>query len=133
MVGHPVQCGGGHDRVDGLVELELECVLAPHPGAIAEPLAREGDHVRGGVQGQHAAAGDEGQQRLGHPPGAAADVEHRRVRCDPLEAGEHVGGPLLLGSAGLVVSAGVPEGGHDAVRLLAGGTGARRVARLLQR
>ncbi|HMD56695.1 MAG TPA: hypothetical protein VKG82_04425 [Solirubrobacteraceae bacterium] len=78
------------DRVDGLVEVEVQRVLAPQLGAVAEPATRERDHVRRRVHGQYAATWNELQQRLRNSSGAAADVEHGCVLRDARQPCEHL-------------------------------------------
>ena len=119
VIGHPVQRGRREDRVHGLVQVEVQCVLAPHLGAVAEPVASERDHVRRGVKGQHSASWHERQQSLCHPPGAASDVEHRCVRRDALQPREHLRGPGLLRLARAVIGACVPGGARHGARLSA--------------
>ena len=53
-------------------------------------------HLRRSIHRQHAALRDERQQRLRDAPRAAADVEHRRVRCDALQPRENLRRPRLL-------------------------------------
>jgi len=117
VVGDPVQRRGREDRVYRLVQVQVQRVLAPHLRAVAEPPAREREHVRRGVQGQHTTSWHECQQRLGHAPGAAADVKHLGVLRDPLQSCEDLGGPGLLRLARASIRGRVPGSAHHSSRL----------------
>jgi hypothetical protein len=93
-----VQRRGREDHVHRLVEVEVEVepVLAPHLGAVAQPIAGERHHVRRRVDRQHAASRDKVEQRLGDAAGAAAHIEHRGIRSDPPEPGQDIRHPGLL-------------------------------------
>jgi hypothetical protein len=54
VVGDPVQRGRRDDGVHGLLERELEHVLAPHLRAIAEPPTCQRDHLVGLVDREDA-------------------------------------------------------------------------------
>ena len=120
VIGDPVHRRRRDDRVDRLVQLKVEHILAPHVCAVAEAPARECNHLRRRVHGQHASPWHECQQRLGDAPGAAADVHHCGVVRDPLEPCEDLRGPRLLRLARLVIRARVPGSAHHGVRLPAG-------------
>jgi hypothetical protein len=55
VVGDPVRRRRRDDRVDRLVQIEVEHVLAPHLRAVAESPARKRHHVRRGVHGEDTA------------------------------------------------------------------------------
>lgn len=96
MVGDPVQGRRRDDHIDWRVQVEVEDVLTPHLGAVAEPRSRECDHVCRRVDRQHAASRHERQQRLGHATRAAADIKQSGVARDAAEPGQHVRSPRLL-------------------------------------
>lgn len=64
VIGDPMKRRCREDRIDGLVELQVEHVLAPHLGAVAQPLARERHHVVRRVDGQHAPSRHDREERL---------------------------------------------------------------------
>ena len=103
-------------------EIEIEHVLAPHLGAIAETRARQRHHVGRGIQREHTAPRHERQQRLGDPPGPAADVQDACVRSDPaLDAREHLRPPCLLRLARRVSRFGRPTESASPHRATPGG------------
>ena len=67
------------------MEIEVEGVLMPHRRAISEPIASELHHVGRRIEGQHASARHEREQRLGDATGAAPDIEYGRVSGDVRE------------------------------------------------
>jgi hypothetical protein len=83
VVGHPVKRRRRDDRVNRLIEVEH--VLAPDLCAVAEPTTRKRHHVSRRVDRQHAAFRHACQQCLRDAPGAATDIQHRRVRRNAVE------------------------------------------------
>ena len=97
----------GEDRVDGLVQLELEQVLHADVGLLAESAPCRLHHRGRLVDGDHAAAGQPLTQRLGDPSGPAARVEHDLL-AGQLEPLEHLQPERLHGPGYAVVAGPVP-------------------------
>ena len=113
VVGHPVECGRGHDRVDLPVELSSSTSRQQTSARAPRRCAGQLHHLAGGVDGQHPPARDQPGEQLGDATGAASDVEHGGVGREPAEARQHVAGPLQLGLADAVVGGGVPGGARS--------------------
>ena len=131
VVGDPVEGGGREDRVDGLVEVELEQVADAQVRVRPEPLAGGVDHRGRLVDRDHAPARQALDQRLRDPPGAAAGVEHGLIAAQ-LQPLEHLEPERLHRSGDAVVAGSVPLAyWHTSVRyhvrVIAGADGARRV------
>ena len=63
VVGDPVERRGREDRVDGLVELELDQVGGEGVDGVAEALAGLGDHRLAAVDGDHVPGGTRSSER----------------------------------------------------------------------
>ncbi len=89
VIGDPVKRGGRQDRVDGLVQLQLQQIRSADVRVGAQPLAGGSDHRLGHVHRDHPSARQPLHQRLGDPARAAAGVEHRLVAGErqPVEHG----------------------------------------------
>jgi hypothetical protein len=92
LVAHTMQGCRRDDRVDRSIELEIQHVLTPDLGAIAEPRAPARPSPTC-VQCEHATPREEREERLRDAPGPAADIQHRRVRRDARDAGQYLGRP----------------------------------------
>ena len=82
VVGHPVEGRVGEHRVDllAVVQAQRGEVGPPHVDRLPrELLARAGDHVGRGVDGDDPPARQPLEQHAGDPARAAAGVEHRLV------------------------------------------------------
>ena len=112
VVGDPVERRGREDRVDRLVQLELEQVGGEHLDARAEPLARLRHHRRRPVDRDDLAARQALDQRGGHAAGAAAGVEHALVAAQ-LEPVEHLAPHRLHRRRDPLVGLGVPVARHQ--------------------
>ena len=107
VVGDPVEGGGREDRVDGLVQLQLEQVGDEHLDARAEPLPRLLDHRGRAVDGDDVAA----RQPL-HSAAVTRPVPQpaSSTRSSPsqLEAVEHLAPHRLQRRGDALVGGGVP-------------------------
>jgi hypothetical protein len=118
VVVDPVEGGGAQDRVDGLVELEVQQVDGERLDAVAEAPPGLVDHRLRAVDRHHVAVRHPLQQQGGHPPGAAAGVEDPLVAAQ-VEPLQDVAAPRLLGRGDPVVRGGVPFAWrHTCVRYL---------------
>ena len=114
VVGDPVEGGGREDRVDGPVELELEQVGDEDLDGVAEP-ARASSTIAGEPStATTSPRGSRSHQRRGHPPGAAARVEHPLVAAQ-VEPVEHVAAHRLERRRHPLVRGGVPVAGRHAI------------------
>ena len=93
VIGDPVERGGRENRVDGLVQLELQQVALADVHVGAAPLTRRGDHRLGHVHRDDPAMRQPLDQRLGDPARSATRVEHRLVagEGEAVEYGEAEG------------------------------------------
>ena len=79
VVGDPVKDRAREDRVDGLLQRELGEVGLEERRPVWQRDAGVLDHGRPTVHRDHVAVGQALEQHLGHPPRAAARVEHHLV------------------------------------------------------
>ncbi len=89
VIGDPVEGRRREDRVERLLELELEQVAHVQLGPVAETSSRRFDHRGRLVHTDHATARKALEQRLRHTARSAAGVEHRLIAVK-LESLEHL-------------------------------------------
>jgi hypothetical protein len=111
LIEDPVKDGVREHRIDGLVEVELGEIRAPHRGALGgQRMAGVLDHLLRGVDRDHAPARQPLQQAPCDSPRTAARIEHGLVAAQR-QAVEHILGPGLLDAGAALVGSGVPGAG----------------------